>query len=148
MTARIIRVAGSLVEAAPLHGALYELAFVGKRRLLGEIIKQRGDVCTLQVYESTTGLAVGEPVEHTGVSLTAQLGPGLLGAVLDGIGRPLERVAEATGDFIAPGSTRIKSGPLPPRARPAIRWNPATCSALCSSAQSPTACSFHRACAA
>ncbi len=104
MTARIIRVAGSLVEAAPLHGALYELAFVGTRRLLGEIIKQRGDVCTLQVYESTTGLAVGEPVEHTGVSLTAQLGPGLLGAVLDGIGRPLERVAEATGDFIAPGA--------------------------------------------
>ncbi len=104
MTARIIRIAGSLVEAAPLHGALYEMALVGERRLLGEVIKQRGDVATLQVYESTTGMAVGEPVEHTGVSLTAQLGPGLLGAVLDGIGRPLERVAEATGDFIAPGT--------------------------------------------
>jgi len=96
MTARIVRIAGSLVEAEPVHGALNELALVGERRLLGEIIKQRGDVATLQVYESTTGLAVGEPVRHTGVSLTAHLGPGLLGAVLDGIGRPLAAVARSS----------------------------------------------------
>lgn len=102
MTGAILRVAGSLVEAAPLRGALYEMALVGNRRVLGEIIRQRGDTATLQVYEDTTGLAVGEPVEPLGSALSAQLGPGLLGAVLDGIGRPLERVAEATGDFIAP----------------------------------------------
>ncbi|MEQ1690319.1 MAG: V-type ATP synthase subunit A, partial [Gemmatimonas sp.] len=104
MTAHIARAAGSLVEASPMHAALFELAFVGERRLLGEVVRQRGDVTTLQVYEDTTGLAIGEPVEPANVSLTAQLGPGLLGAVLDGVGRPLARVAEATGDFIAPGA--------------------------------------------
>jgi V/A-type H+-transporting ATPase subunit A len=104
MTARIVRVAGSLVEASPLRAALYELAYVGERRMLGEIIRERGDVATLQVYEDTTGLAVGEAVEALGTTLTSQLGPGLLGAVLDGIGRPLARLAEASGDFIAPGA--------------------------------------------
>ncbi|HXY31172.1 MAG TPA: V-type ATP synthase subunit A [Gemmatimonadaceae bacterium] len=100
---RITRVAGSLVEATPLSASLFELAWVGERRLLGEVIKVRGDLGTLQVYEDTTGLAVGEPVVLAGATLTAQLGPGLLGSVLDGVGRPLERVAAATGDFIAPG---------------------------------------------
>ncbi len=104
MTAHIIRVAGSLVEATPLRAALYDLAVVGERRIAGEVIRQRGDVATLQVYEDTTGLAVGEPVESLGVALTAQLGPGLLGAVLDGVGRPLARLAELTGDFITPGA--------------------------------------------
>ena len=104
MTAIITRVAGSLVEASPLRAALYEMAAVGERRMLGEIIRQRGDVATLQVYEDTTGLTTGEPVEALGVTLSAQLGPGLLGAVLDGVGRPLARVAELTGDFITPGT--------------------------------------------
>jgi len=102
--ARIRRVAGSLVEASPLRASLYELLLVGDRQMLGEVIRQRGDLATLQVYEDTTGLAVGEPVQALGKTLTAQLGPGLLGSVLDGIGRPLKRVAEATGDFIAPGA--------------------------------------------
>jgi V/A-type H+/Na+-transporting ATPase subunit A len=104
VSARIIRVAGSLVEAAPLRGALYELSFVGHGRMIGEVIRQRGDVATLQVYEDTTGLSVGEPVETAGTTLTAQLGPGLLGGVFDGVGRPLARLAELSGDFIAPGA--------------------------------------------
>jgi V/A-type H+-transporting ATPase subunit A len=104
MTGVIVRIAGALVEASPLRGALYEMALVGDRRILGEIIRQRGDTATLQVYEDTTGLTVGEAVEPIGAALSAQLGPGLLGAVLDGIGRPLGRIAEATGDFIAPGA--------------------------------------------
>lgn len=104
MTATITRVAGSLVEASPLRASLYELAAVGDRRMLGEIIRQHGDVATLQVYEDTNGLTTGEPVEALGTTLSAQLGPGLLGSVLDGIGRPLARVAELTGDFIAPGT--------------------------------------------
>ncbi|HVZ49672.1 MAG TPA: V-type ATP synthase subunit A [Gemmatimonadaceae bacterium] len=104
MTARIVRVAGSLVEVTPLRAALYDLAVVGDRRMMGEVIRQRGDVATVQVYEDTTGLAVGEPVDSLGVALTAQLGPGLLGAILDGVGRPLARLAEATGDFIAAGA--------------------------------------------
>lgn len=101
--ARIVRVAGALVEAAPLRAGLYELVQVGDRHLLGEIVRQQGENATIQVYEETTGLALGEPVEALGRTLAAQLGPGLLGAVLDGIGRPLARLADATGDFIAPG---------------------------------------------
>ena len=101
--ARIVRVAGALIEARPLEGALYELALVGTNRLLGEIVRQSGDTATIQVYEETSGLALGEPVEAMGTALAAQLGPGLLGSVLDGTGRPLARLAEAAGDFIGAG---------------------------------------------
>jgi len=104
MSAVVTRVAGALVEARPCAPALYELAYVGARRLLAEVVRVEHDTATLQVYEDTTGLRLGAPVDFSGVTLTAQLGPGLLGAVLDGVGRPLARVAEATGDFIAPGT--------------------------------------------
>ena len=104
MTAVITRIAGALVEARPCAPALYELAYVGAQRLLAEVVRVEHDVATLQVYEDTTGLRLDAPVEFSGVTLTAQLGPGLLGAVLDGVGRPLARVAEATGDFIGPGA--------------------------------------------
>jgi V/A-type H+-transporting ATPase subunit A len=77
---------------------------VGKRQLLGEVIKVQGDRATLQVYEDTTGLAVGEPLQLSGESLTAHLGPGLLGSVLDGLGRRLHQLAAATGDLIRPGT--------------------------------------------
>jgi V/A-type H+-transporting ATPase subunit A len=72
--------------------------------LLGEIIRFRGDTATLQLFEDTTGLAVGAPVVATGASLVAELGPGLLGSVLDGVGRPLAELA-AHGDFITPGAS-------------------------------------------
>ena len=102
---RLIRLSGALAEAQPMPGAaLYELARVGNRRLLGEVIRIQGDVGTLQVYEDTNGLQTGEPVEPTGSALTVTLGPGLLGAILDGTGRPLARLAEQTGDFIQPGA--------------------------------------------
>ena len=104
MTAAVTRIAGALVEARPCARALYELAYVGEHRLLAEVVRVQGDLATLQVYEDTTGLRLGAPVEFSGTTLTAQLGPGLLGGVLDGVGRPLARVAEATGDFIAPGA--------------------------------------------
>ena len=104
--ARITRIAGALVEAAPLPGAaLYELARVGERRLMAEIVRVHGQSGTLQVYEDTNGLTLGEPVEREGDTLSVMLGPGLLGGVLDGVGRPLARVAEQFGDFIAPGAT-------------------------------------------
>ena len=83
--------------------ALYELARVGHQGLLGEIIRIDEDRCTIQVYEDTAGLAVGEPVEPTGRALTITLGPGLLGSVIDGVGRPLGRLAALAGDFIRPG---------------------------------------------
>ncbi|HUL49198.1 MAG TPA: V-type ATP synthase subunit A [Gemmatimonadales bacterium] len=103
---RILRVSGSLAEASPLRdAALYELVRVGARGLLGEVVRVVGERATVQVYEDTSGLAVGEPVQPTGHPLRLKLGPGLLGSVLDGVGRPLGRIAEHTGDFIAPGVT-------------------------------------------
>jgi V/A-type H+/Na+-transporting ATPase subunit A len=106
VNARILSLSGSLAEVAPLpDAALYELARVGSRGLLGEVVRVAGDAATVQVYEDTTGLQVGEPVAATGRPLTLHLGPGLLGSVLDGVGRPLGRLAELTGDFLQPGVT-------------------------------------------
>ena len=103
-TARVVRVAGSLVEARPLRdAALYELARVGDLGLLGEVVRLSDDRATIQVYEETVGLRVGEPVTPTGETLTVTLGPGLLGSVLDGVGRPLAALAASYGDFIEPG---------------------------------------------
>ena len=116
MSATLTRITGTLAEARPLRDAsLYELVRVGARGLLGEVIRFSGDTATLQIFEDTTGLAVGAPVVATGASLAAELGPGLLGAVLDGVGRPLARLAELTGDFVAPGA----AAPTLDRAR---RW--------------------------
>jgi V/A-type H+-transporting ATPase subunit A len=98
-------VTGGLVEAAPTSGsALHELVRVGDRRLLGEVIRISGDLATLQVYEDTTGLELGVPVRFSGELVTVELGPGLLGSVLDGLGRPLAALATAMGDFIQPGA--------------------------------------------
>ncbi|MGO8968925.1 MAG: V-type ATP synthase subunit A [Myxococcaceae bacterium] len=103
---RITRVNGSLVEAEPVPAvALYELAAVGHGRLLSEVIRLSGATATLQVYEDTGGLSVGEPVAFTGQTLTVRLGPGLLGSILDGLGRPLNVLAERRGDFIGPGES-------------------------------------------
>ena len=102
---RIVRVSGALAEAGPMPAAaLYELVRVGERGLLGEVIRVSGERGTVQVYEDTSGLRVGEPVTLTSRALTLRLGPGLLGGVLDGVGRPLQRVAAITGDFITPGA--------------------------------------------
>ncbi|MBT8483158.1 MAG: V-type ATP synthase subunit A [Myxococcales bacterium] len=104
--ARIIRVAGAIAEAKPLgDAALYELVEVGERRLLGEVIRIQDDVATIQVFEETSGLGLDEPVRRTGGSLMIRLGPGLLGSILDGTGRPLAGLAERSGDFMAPGMT-------------------------------------------
>lgn len=102
---RIVRINGALVEARPLPAvALFEVARVGEAGLLGEVIRIQGDKATLQVYEETTGLRLGDPVVPSGRGLTARLGPGLLGAILDGVGRPLKRVAEIAGDFVRAGA--------------------------------------------
>ncbi|MGB5268820.1 MAG: V-type ATP synthase subunit A, partial [Polyangiales bacterium] len=114
--ARIIRVAGAIAEAQPLgDAALYELVEVGERRLLGEVIRIQDDVATIQVFEETSGLALDEPVRRTGSSLMTRLGPGLLGSILDGVGRPLTGLAERSGDFMAPGMTL-------PTLDPDTRW--------------------------
>jgi len=82
---------------------MYEVVHVGRERLMGEVIQLRGDRAVVQVYEDTTGLRPGEPVERTGASLSVELGPGLLGCVYDGIQRPLAALADAMGDFIRRG---------------------------------------------
>ncbi len=102
----LTRVVGALAEAAGLHGvSLNELVRVGHRQLLGEVLRVSGDQATLQVFEETTGVRVGEPVVREGLPLAIELGPGLLGSVIDGIGRPLARLAEMGGTFIQPGAT-------------------------------------------
>ncbi len=105
--ARLVRIVGALAEAEPLaEGAsLYELVRVGNRGLLGEVVRIAGRRGTIQVYEETSGLSLGEPVTLTHEALTIELGPGLLGGVLDGVGRPLVDVALHHGDFVTPGTT-------------------------------------------
>ena len=101
---RITRVVGALAEACGMREArLNELVRVGAAQLQGEVLRVSGDVATLQVFDDTGGLALGEPVRRSGGPLFAELGPGLLGTVFDGIGRPLARLADATGDFLAAG---------------------------------------------
>jgi V/A-type H+-transporting ATPase subunit A len=101
---RLVRVVGALAEASPMRGAvLYELVRVGRARLLGEVIRIEGDTATIEVFEETAGLALGEPVEATGEPLAVPLGPGLLGAVLDGVGMRLDARAARSGDFLSPG---------------------------------------------
>jgi V/A-type H+-transporting ATPase subunit A len=103
---RLTRIVGALAEATGLGDvALNELVRVGHRQLLGEVLRITGDTATLQVFEETSGVRVGEPVEREGRPLAIELGPGLLGSVIDGIGRPLSRLADQMGQFILAGAT-------------------------------------------
>ncbi len=108
----IVHIKGPVVEADGMRGArIREVVYVGEEKLIGEIVRIEGDRAIIQVYEPTGGVKAGEPVERTGEPLSAELGPGLLGLVLDGLGRPLEVVAEkAGGPFITRG---IKAPTLP-----------------------------------
>jgi len=108
----IVHIKGPVVIAEGMRGArIREVVYVGDERLIGEIVRIEGDKAIIQVYEPTGGVKSGEPVERTGEPLSAELGPGLLGQVLDGLGRPLEVIAEkAGGPFITRG---IKALTLP-----------------------------------
>jgi V/A-type H+-transporting ATPase subunit A len=102
---RLIDVSGSVVRArTDVPVALGELVFVGDERLLGEVIALDEAVVIAQVYEDTDGLGPGAPLVATGGPLSVELGPGLLGAVFDGVQRPLERLAALEGDFLRRGS--------------------------------------------
>ncbi len=101
---KVIKISGPAVIADGMTGArMYDICRVGKAGLIGEIIRLNGDTAFLQVYEDTSGLYLGEPVESENVPLSVELGPGLLAGVFDGILRPLENIAQASGDFIARG---------------------------------------------
>ena len=84
--------------------SMLEMVYVGNKRLIGEVISVNDKITTIQVYESTTGLCPGEPVEPTGAPMSANLGPGILSNIFDGIERPLKKIAEQSGAFISEGS--------------------------------------------
>jgi V/A-type H+-transporting ATPase subunit A len=101
---RITRISGPVVSAVGLPDAhILDVVRVGHARLLGEIITLERDHVVLQVFEDTAGLAVGDPVHDTGEPLHAELGPGLLGAILDGTGRPLDVLRREVGVTVPRG---------------------------------------------
>ncbi|XFA98493.1 V-type ATP synthase subunit A [Candidatus Izemoplasma sp. B36] len=84
---------------------ILEMVYVGKKKLLGEVISVSNDFTVIQVYESTAGLKPGEEVINTGEPISLDLGPGLMGNIFDGIQRPLNKIKERDGNFIVPGSS-------------------------------------------
>jgi V/A-type H+-transporting ATPase subunit A len=112
---KVIRIAGPVIRAVGLERVrLYDVVLVGELGLIGEVIRLAGSVTTVQVYEDTSGIRVGEPIRSTGLPLVAHLGPGLLGQVYDGLQRPLETLAEMSGEFIRRGEY---ASPLPEERR-------------------------------
>ncbi|NLK99956.1 MAG: V-type ATP synthase subunit A [Clostridiales bacterium] len=113
----IKKVAGPLVIAEGMRNAnMFDVVRVSKQRLIGEIIEIHGDQASIQVYEETSGLGPGEPVESTGQPLSVELGPGLIGSIFDGIQRPLVDIMEATG-------TNLKRGVEIPSLNREKKWH-------------------------
>jgi V/A-type H+-transporting ATPase subunit A len=97
-------IAGPLIIAEQIAGCeMYEVVRVGEEGLMGETIKLIGDQAYIQVYEDTTGLKPGEAVTRTGMPLSVELGPGIMGNFYDGIQRPLQAIKEQAGDYITRG---------------------------------------------
>merc|ERR1712137_258716 len=89
----VMKVSGPLVVAENMSGTkMFEVVRVGRDSLVGEIIRLEGDTASIQVYEDTSGLTVGDPLIKTGLPLSLELGPGILDGIYDGIQRPLERI--------------------------------------------------------
>ncbi|MBI3585138.1 MAG: V-type ATP synthase subunit A [Nitrospinae bacterium] len=106
---KICEISGPMVVAKGIGGAkMYASAMIGEKGLVGEIIRIDNDRATIQVYEDTRGLYLGEKVLTYGKPLTVELGPGLLSSIFDGIQRPLENIRNEAGDFIKKG-VHIKS---------------------------------------
>lgn len=100
----IVAINGPVVKAKGMTGfKMREIVIVGKRRLLGEIIILEDDYATIQVYEETSGLMIGETVASTGQPLSLKLGPGIIGNIFDGIERPLVRINNMSFGFIPDG---------------------------------------------
>jgi V/A-type H+-transporting ATPase subunit A len=106
MGGSIIKVSGPTVVARGMQRTrMFDRVSVGKTGLLGEVIRLQGDEVTIQVYEDTTGLTLGEEVADAGEPLVVELGPGLLGSTFDGVQRPLDVIVAEHGDWIARGVT-------------------------------------------
>jgi len=120
---RIIRVSGPLVVAEGMKGSrMYDVVYVSDKKLMGEIIELKGEIASIQVYEETGGIGVGEPVYPTGAPLSVELGPGLIESIYDGVQRPLDKIREMAGDFITrgihiPGLDRKKKWKFSPKVK-------------------------------
>ncbi len=100
----ITKVAGPLVVASGMENVqVYDVVRVSHKKLIGEVIELRGDLASIQVYEETAGIGPGEPVYYTNQPLSAELGPGLIESIFDGIQRPLTNIYEAHGPHIPLG---------------------------------------------
>ncbi len=100
----IVKISGPLVVAEGMRDAnMFDVVRVSKKRLIGEIIEMHGDRASIQVYEETSGLGTGEAVESAGEPMSAELGPGLIGSIYDGIQRPLDDIRKISGNNLARG---------------------------------------------
>ena len=105
-TGKINQINGPVIKASGMRDfAMREMVTVGERHLLGEIIRMEENNATLQVYEETQGLRIGEDIIGSGEPLSVSVGPGLIGGFFDGIGRPLGALLEKAGMYITPGVT-------------------------------------------
>ncbi len=104
MEGRVIKVSGPLIVAENMADVqMYDVVKVSDSKLIGEVIELRGDKASIQVYEETSGLSVGEKVVSTGAPLSVELGPGLIESIFDGIQRPLNVLRDLSGDRIGRG---------------------------------------------
>ncbi|XP_025601994.2 V-type proton ATPase catalytic subunit A-like [Athalia rosae] len=114
----VFGVSGPVVTAEKMLGAaMYELVRVGHSKLIGEIIRLDRDTATVQVYEETSGLTVGDPVLRTKSPLCVELGPGILGSIFDGIERPLKDIHDLTGSIYIPKGIAV------PALSRSIKWD-------------------------
>ncbi|KAI1725413.1 ATP synthase alpha/beta family, nucleotide-binding domain-containing protein [Ditylenchus destructor] len=103
-------VSGPVVTAEKMAGAaMYELVRVGHSELVGEIIRLEGDFATIQVYEETSSVTIGDPVLRTGKPLSVELGPGIMSSIFDGIQRPLKEIGELTQSIYIPKGVNVNA---------------------------------------
>ena len=107
---RVYSISGPVVVAENMSGAaMYELVRVGYDKLVGEIIKLEADRATIQCYEETSGVTLGDPIMCTGKPLSVELGPGIMEGIFDGIQRPLNVISKMTNSIYSEFGRNMKS---------------------------------------
>lgn len=107
-TKKIISINGPVILAkGDGDFSMHDIVYIGKEQILGDVIKINKDIVTIQVYENTTGLKIGEDVVSDENPLSVTLGPGLMGNIFDGIQRPLEDLRKKDGDFLKRGTKSL-----------------------------------------
>ena len=107
-TKKIISINGPVILAkGDGDFSMHDIVYIGKEQILGDVIKINKDIVTIQVYENTTGLKIGEDVVSDENPLSVTLGPGLMGKIFDGIQRPLEDLRKKDGDFLKRGTKSL-----------------------------------------